>query len=159
MERPQGAGCDIGAVEMEQTDETVEINGEDYAGLVDIEALPAEDCNLVLSAGIRSLEVPADTYCRVLMRNGGWVNNPGSVPQEVIDRGVILAVEVFSLEGGQSLREFETAFPLCFEGRGRIVFLDALTSPRAETELPSAESAQFTCTFVPNPGTVALVSR
>ncbi len=158
-ERPQGEGCDIGAVEMEQDGETVEINGEDYPALVAIEAPAEGDCNLLNSVGLRSFEAPADTYCRVLMRNGGWVNNPGSVPQSVIDRGVMLAIEVFSLEGGQSLREFDNALPICFRGEGHIVFLDASTSPREETDLPSAVSEHLTCAFVPRPGTVALVQR
>jgi hypothetical protein len=158
-ERPQGAGCDIGAVEMEQTNETVEIDGVDYSELVGIEAPAEGDCNLLNSAGLRSFEAPTDTYCRVLMRNGGWVNNPGSVPQSVIDRGVMLAIEIFSLEGGQSLREFDNALPICFRGEGHVVFLDASTSPREEIELPSAVSEHATCAFVPSPGTVALVQR
>lgn len=158
-ERPQGTGCDIGAVEMSQTGDTLTLNGIERPEVVALD-VPAEgECSLRAGADVFSVEVPADTYCRVLMRAGGWVNNPGSVPQEVIDRSVIVAVEVFSLRGGQALEAFDGVLPLCLRGEGQLLFLDAAQSPRVAADLPGVLYDGSTCAFVPAPGTVALVRR
>ncbi|MDX1992764.1 MAG: choice-of-anchor Q domain-containing protein [bacterium] len=158
-ERPQGEGCDIGAVEMEQTGETVEIGEQDYPELVEIAAAEQPECTIGLNAGVNSINFPENVFCRTLMRNGGWVANPGSVPQDVIDRGVILAIEVFSMTGGQALNELAEPLPVCLRGEGQLVYLDATASPRVTTEVASVEAGGYTCTFVPRPGTVALVQR
>lgn len=158
-ERPQGENCDIGAVEMVLSDQRVTVNEVERLDVIALEMPGEGECSLRASADLFSLEVPADTYCRVLMRNGGWVNNPGSVPQAVIDRGVIVAVEVFSLREGQALDSFAGVLPICLRGEGRVVFLDAAQSPRTESVLPGVIDNGRTCAFVHAPGTVALVQR
>lgn len=161
MERPVGAGCDIGAVEMEQTGEMITVITREVPELVSIPGVEtdAASCMFAPVEGAFSFSSPENVFCTVLMQNEGWVTTPGSVPQSVIDRGVILAVEVFSMAGGEALTEFVDPLPVCLRGQGRMIYLDAADSPRVERELPSVAMGAYTCTFVPEPGTLALVYR
>lgn len=159
-DRPQGDGCDIGAIEMEQTGDTLEANDREYPELVEIAPMTdMADCTFGVTAGVVSSATPENVFCRVLMRDEAWVANPGSVPQSIIDRGVIVAVEVFSMEGGDSISNLENPLPVCLNGRGRIFFLDAMETPRTERELSATTIGNYTCAFIPDPGTVALVYR
>lgn len=76
--------------------------------------------------------------------DGGGVGN-----QSVIDMGFINAVDVWAY--------VEQGVEICFPQQGRIVFLDAATSPRSLAQVESYRSGTMTCAHLWRPGTVALV--
>ncbi|HRF99252.1 MAG TPA: hypothetical protein PLZ51_28765, partial [Aggregatilineales bacterium] len=89
----------------------------------------------VLTQDVLAPTAPNNTYCRVLMKNGAVINYSGAVPRSLVDLGVIYAVDVYRLEGGQSLTDFGGYQQVCLAGQGRLFYLDARTSPRIQTEL------------------------
>ena len=97
-----------------------------------------------------------NTYCRVLMKNGGVVNYAGAVPQNLIDLGVIFAVDVYRLQGGRSITDFGGYSRICLAGQGRLFYLDARTSPRVQVELATETDGNFTCGWIPAAGTLVL---
>ena len=99
---------------------------------------------------------PDNTYCRLLMKDGGVVNYAGAVPQNLIDLGVILAVDVYRLQGGQSITDFGGYSQICLAGEGRLFYLDARTSPRTQVELATESVDGFTCGWIPAAGTIVL---
>ncbi len=103
-----------------------------------------------------SYEMPVGIFCTDLYQNGVFTI-PGSVPANL--RGVIDAVDVGKFNGERTISgEFERGLPICLEGQGRLFFLDASTSPRAQTELATFNVDGRTCGFIINSGTVVLIA-
>jgi hypothetical protein len=154
LSQPRKSPCDIGAYE------TQFITGDD--GTVIVAPPPSGPappmCNLIDSTDISAHGLPDGFYCRVLMRDGAWQTHAGTVPQELINNGVILAVDVFELSGQQVNNHFGGHVPICLSGAGRLIFLDATTSPRAMIELETFSEGGMTCGWVPNAGTLVLIS-
>jgi hypothetical protein len=92
-------------------------------------------------------------YCRQL------TDNNAIGVQSVLDRGVILAFDVFALDGSRAVTRFNARVGICLRGSGQIVFLDATLSPRTPADLPTSSDGGFSCAGIPNAGTVVLVSR
>ncbi len=69
--------------------------------------------------------------------------------QSLVDAGFIDAVDIWSFLG--------PGVDICFPQIGSLVFLDAATSPRAQSTLRSYSSGGMTCAFVDRPGTVVLM--
>jgi hypothetical protein len=113
--------------------------------------------NEVTNGEIVAYDVPDDFYGRVLMQDGAWQTNPGTIPQELIENGVILAVDIFQLSGQQEDNEFGVHVPVCLLGSGRLIFLDATTSPRTMVELETFTQDGMTCGWIPNAGTLVLI--
>jgi hypothetical protein len=116
--------------------------------------MTALGCDVTSSVGITA----DNTYCRILMTNGAVVNYAGAVPQNLIDLGVILAVDVYRLQGGQSITDFGGYSRVCLAGGGRLFYLDARTSPRVQTELQTESEGNFTCGWIPAAGTLVLTN-
>ena len=69
--------------------------------------------------------------------------------QEVLDMGFLDAVDVWSNVG--------SGFEVCFPLAGRIVFLDAATSPRSVVQVGHQIRDQYTCASMDRAGTMVLV--
>ena len=69
--------------------------------------------------------------------------------QSVLDLGVLDAVDVWSHIG--------SGYEVCFPARGRIVFLDASTSPRSVIHLDAYSADSYTCATSDRAGTLVLV--
>ena len=69
--------------------------------------------------------------------------------QEVLDMGFLDAVDVWSNVG--------SGFEVCFPQIGRIVFLDAATSPRSVVHVQAEVRDQYTCASMDRAGTMVLV--
>ena len=69
--------------------------------------------------------------------------------QSVADMGLINAVDVWAY--------VEQGVEICFPQQGRIIFLDAATSPRSPAQVESYRLGSMTCAYLRRPGTVALV--
>ena len=69
--------------------------------------------------------------------------------QAVVNMGVIDAVDVWAY--------VEQGVEVCFSQSGRIVFLDAATSPRSQAHVESYLSGGKTCAYLQRPGGVVLV--
>ena len=110
----------------------------------------------VLTQDVLAPDAPDNTYCRVLMKNGGVVNYSGAVPRPLVDLGVIYAVDVYRLEGGRSITSFPNYTQICLGGQGRLFYLDARTSPRTQVELATESVDGMTCGWIPAVGTVVL---
>lgn len=110
----------------------------------------------VLTQDVLAPTAPDNTYCRILMKNGGVVNYAGAVPQSLINLGVIYAVDVYRLEGGRSITTFPNYTQVCLAGQGRLFYLDARTSPRTQTELTTETLDGMTCGWIPAVGTLVL---
>jgi hypothetical protein len=105
------------------------------------------------------VDVTADnTYCRILMRNGGVVDFSGAIPADLIGLGVILAVDVYRLNGGQSITDFGGYSRVCLNGTGRLFYLDARQSPRGVVELATENIGGTTCGWIPAAGTLVLTN-
>ncbi len=77
------------------------------------------------------------------------VSGPAIGNASVIAAAPLNAVDVW---GNQNL----TA-DVCLTGHGRLVFLDATTTPRALSDLPHSIRGEFTCAQISGPGTVVLL--
>ncbi|MCY4071198.1 MAG: hypothetical protein OXG60_07855 [Chloroflexi bacterium] len=78
------------------------------------------------------------------------VNGAGIGVQSILDQRPIDAVDVWgpgAESGGQ----------ICFQGSGRLVFLDARTSPRAQSTLTTIMLGEKTCAQINGPGTVVFL--
>lgn len=113
----------------------------------------------VVRADVPGGTVPSGgVFCRVIARNSTFVHSPAEIgSMDVINAGVIQAVDVFGMAGGQSVPNWNSSIKLCLQGSGRLLFLDALTSPRALTALPTTSEGGYTCATVYHAGTIALV--
>jgi len=148
--RPLGGACDSGAIETMLTDNAVvpvaipgtpplnQWNGE----------YPEED-------RAEAYAVDDNVYATIHMQNGAWQYNAGGIPQDLIDYGVILAIDVWEQGGDQYFDNYER---VCLLGEGRLIFFDATQSPRPMTEiLPVDFEDGYTCGWIPNAGTVVLI--
>ncbi|PJF30527.1 MAG: hypothetical protein CUN52_03970 [Phototrophicales bacterium] len=107
---------------------------------------------------IVAFALPDGIYCRTLYANGAWRWTPGSVPIELIDAGAIRAVDIYRVTGGSVVNgEFGVGVPVCLSGVGRMVFLDASTSPRTPVDIASFVNGTFTCAFITHSGTLVLL--
>lgn len=101
-------------------------------------------------------------YGKVIMFNGQWEATVGSLPIELVNAGVLLAVDVYLIDAsGRTQSDFANGYEkICLLGDGRLIFLDAKTSPRQLTEiLPTTLEEDYTCGWIPNAGTVVLIQR
>lgn len=95
-----------------------------------------------------------DLQCRVLAEDGKFIQSPAEIGiQDIIDLGVIHAVEVFSPSGANVER-----VDICLLGSGNVFFLDADDQPRTPNFLQSVSRAGYSCVQLPGPGTLILVS-
>lgn len=146
--RPQGDACDIGAIE----------GGGGF--IVPVPTGPEVlGCVFDTPSGMEIGNVPDNTYCTVLMRAGKVVNYPGAVPENLIGLGVIMAVDVFRMDGGRSITEFPTYGRICLRGNGRMFYMDARNAPRYPIEMPTERVNGMTCAWIPAPGTLILTER
>lgn len=151
--RPTGTNCTAGAVEID--DDAVVIIPEEPAAPIVL----VIGCVFDTPNGVELADVPDDTYCRVLMRDGRVTDYHGAIPEVFINLGVIVAVDVYRLEGGRAVVEFPHYARVCLAGTGRYFYLDARTSPRAITEMPTEQHNGMTCAWIPATGTVILTER
>jgi len=145
----------------------------ELAGDLETFTLPNITCNVIIIAppivqappppvpdrcDIRgySLEMPIGIFCTDLFENGQFTI-AGSVPANLAS-SVIDAVDVGKFNGERTISgEFGVGLPICLEGQGRLFFLDASTSPRAQFELTTFFVDGRTCGFIINGGTVVLI--
>lgn len=157
--RPQGLGCDIGAVEVQQVMNPQSGQSEIVAPFVPGNTLSdrASEINTILEGEDLAHAGGMDdgVFARVYMEDGAWQLNPGTIPQDLVDYGVILAIDVWEQNGDQFFDNYER---ICLQGRGRVIYLDATTSPRTMTEITPVEvEDDYTCAWIPNAGTVVLI--
>lgn len=115
-------------------------------------------CALDTTDGVEVAGAPDNTYCRVLMQNGGVVSYSGAIPSELIGLGVQLAVDIYRLQGGQTVNTFDTYSQICLQGIGRFFYMDGRNMPRYSVEMPSEQHNGMTCAWIPAPGTVILTN-
>ncbi len=115
-------------------------------------------CALDSTDGVDVANAPDNTYCRVLMKNGGVVSYSGAVPADLIQLGVILAVDVYRLEGGATINTFPDYARICLQGSGRYFYMDGRNAPRVAIEMPTESLDGLTCAWIPAPGTVILTN-
>ncbi len=123
---------------------------------------PVIGCVLAPPSGLDITNAPDNTYCRSLMSNGAVVSYSGAIPENLIQAGVIWAIDIFRLEGGMSINTFPNYVQVCLLGEGRFIYMDATQAPRQAIEMPSSTSgtgdSTYTCAWIPNPGTVILIN-
>jgi predicted outer membrane repeat protein len=96
----------------------------------------------------------ASPFGRVLVMDGQFYVNGGQIGNaEVLARGVIAAIDVFSPDGSPI-----AGTRICLRGTGILLFLDGRTSPRALEVLEAVQDAGMTCGVLPAAGTVVLVT-
>ena len=78
------------------------------------------------------------------------ISGPGIGVQSIVDQRPIDAIDVWG-DGAQDGGE------VCFVGEGRLIYLDARTSPRAESTLSSTFEDGRTCGRMPGPGSVVFL--
>jgi len=124
---------------------------------------PVIGCVLAPPSGLDITNAPDNTYCRSLMSNGSVISYSGAVPANLIEAGVIWAIDIFRLEGGMSINTFPNYVQVCLLGDGRFIYMDATQAPRQAVEMPSSTSgtgdSTYTCAWIPNPGTVVLIEN
>ncbi|MDX2077133.1 MAG: hypothetical protein SFZ02_11925 [bacterium] len=115
-------------------------------------------CALDTADGVEIANAPDNTYCRILMKNGGVVSYSGAIPADLISLGVKLAVDVYRLEGGQTINTFPEYARICLAGQGRLFYMDGRNAPRVSVEMPSEIVDGLTCAWIPAPGTLILTN-
>ena len=78
-----------------------------------------------------------------------YVSGSGVGIQSIVDMGIIDAVDVWAY--------VEQGVEICFPRQGRIIFLDAATSPRSQAQVDSYRLGHQTCAYLQRAGTVVLV--
>jgi hypothetical protein len=151
--RPMGTACTPGAVEIDDDAITV-IPVDAVAAVVPV----VVGCVFDAPSGMEIGNAPDNTYCRVLMRDGGVTSYSGAVPADLIGLGVILAVDVYRLEGGATQNTFPDYAQICLSGTGRFFYMDGRNMPRHSVEMPSSAVNGMTCAWIPAPGTVILTN-
>jgi hypothetical protein len=148
--RPQGAACDIGAYE------TQVMTSPSGTPIFIIPTLPPPpQCQEMEDA---SFAAPVGWYCQVLMRNNAWVGYPGTIPSELTDAGVIIAVDVIYYDyPGHASQEVDGQHQVCLQGQGRFIFLSNAQSPRVIVEMNSVHESGYTCAWIDTPGTAVLI--
>jgi hypothetical protein len=131
-------------------------------------APPLPPCVLMngqTSAIVRA-NVPANTlpngtvFCQIINENGVYRRSPAEIGhQAVLNADVGQAVDVFGLHRstGAPLMFFQAKVQICLLGSGRMMYLDATTSPRIPVLLASSAQGGYTCANIPNAGIVVLV--
>ena len=120
---------------------------------------PPATCDIMDPNNFSAGGIPDGTYCRIMMQDGRNMANDGAVPQALTDNGVILALEIYRLQGGQSIATFDNYAQFCIFGEGRLVYRDATGVPRQSVEMPVTMVDGYACTWIPNPGTLILVEN
>ena len=115
-------------------------------------------CALDSTDGVEVAGAPDDTYCRVLMKNGGVVSYSGAIPADLIGLGVVLAVDVYRLQGGATVNTFPDYARVCLAGSGRLFYMDGRNAPRVSVELATEAVDNLTCGWIPAPGTLILTN-
>jgi len=115
-------------------------------------------CALDSTDGVEVANAPDDTYCRVLMKNGGVVSYSGAIPADLIGLGVVLAVDVYRLQGGMTVNTFPDYARVCLAGSGRLFYMDGRNAPRVSVELATEAVDNLTCGWIPAPGTLILTN-
>ncbi len=106
---------------------------------------PSVDTCSRLPSGISvSGHRPFSTHCQQV--DEGSVGN-----DELIAQGILDAVDVWG--------DVSAEVQVCFHQQGYLKFLDAATSPRAQSDLPAERMNGTTCGWINRAGTVALVAR
>ncbi len=97
-----------------------------------------------------------EIYCREIVNSREYMPflGPGNVgSQAVIDMGIIHAVDIFVTYG----ENFFGGLWTCLSGRGDMVYMNQSGMPRVPQLLESMYIDGFTCTTIPNAGTLVLV--
>jgi hypothetical protein len=115
-------------------------------------------CALDTADGVEIANAPDNTYCRILMKDSAVVDYNGAIPANLIELGVILAVDVYRLEGGMSINTFPDYARICLAGEGRLFYMDARQAPRVSIELTAEIEGSLTCGWIPAPGTLILTN-
>src|SRR5690606_6379007 len=116
--------------------------------------------NEIIRADVPGGTVPGGSvFCRILVENNDFVRQSAEVGQpDVLNRGVIQAVDVFALlHDGRATATFTQPIAVCLQGSGALLYLDATVAPRRIVELPVSVQGGYTCATVPQAGTVVLV--
>ncbi|MBE2181998.1 MAG: hypothetical protein IAE89_01115 [Anaerolineae bacterium] len=124
-------------------------------------------CNLI-GGGTNSVvraNVPDNTvtrgsvFCQVIVEHRQYIRTSAEIGiPEVIALEPIQAVEVFGLlHTGDSSPDFNNSITVCLMGSGRMIYLSALQAPRVPSWLPATPYDNYTCTSIPDAGTVVLV--
>lgn len=97
-------------------------------------------------------------YCRVLAENGTFVGAGAAQigDASVISRGVIQAVDIFAQNG---VTNIGNGVFVCLQGTGTLLFLNAAQAPRTPQATVSEVRDGYTCTGIPNTGTLVLVRQ
>lgn len=100
--------------------------------------------------------VPDDVYglyCRVIAEDGLFLRAAGAIGnQEIIDQGIIHAVDVYSPNGGGT-----NNVTICLRGTGQLVYLNAADSPRVPQYIDGMFVNGYTCMALPNVGMVVMI--
>lgn len=97
-----------------------------------------------------------DLYCRIIAENSNYVSQNAEIGDAgVVSKGVIQAVDVFSLVGSADPRGAQ----VCLEGGGSLIFMDSANAPRIPEWVPAYVRGSYTCGRVNNTGTMILVER
>jgi hypothetical protein len=116
--------------------------------------------NSIVRAEVQDATVTGGSvFCRIIAQGSEFVNGPAEIGNpDVIAMGVIQAVDVFGLKhDGTAEPHFNSAVKTCLQGTGRLFYLDATTTPRALSELPTTSEFGYICGLIFNAGTVVLV--
>lgn len=95
-----------------------------------------------LPAGIVVSGFGTHTQCK-------QVGAAGVAIPELMAQGILAAVDVFG--------QVDAEVRICFPENGRLIFLDAATSPRTQMDLPAERSDGMTCGRIDRIGTVVLL--
>lgn len=108
---------------------------------------------LILANVLAGSAASARIYCRII--SDKYQIGVASV----LARGVLVAVDIFALNGSLSVTHFNNPIFVCLQGSGAFIFLDANLSPRTPQQLTSVSQNGYQCANVPNAGTVVLTSQ
>lgn len=130
-----------------------------FASFTPVGQMPlCADFNGSTNLSIRA-DVPAGTasgarvYCRLI------TDKYQIGVASVISRGVLVAVDIFALNGSSSVTRFNNPIRVCLQGTGAFIFLDANQSPRSPQQLTSVNQNGYQCANVPSAGTVVLTAQ
>src|SRR5690606_5178359 len=99
-----------------------------------------------------------NVFGRVLVENGVYIESSGTIGVlDLLNRGVWQAVDVFALSDFGSITRFDVPVTVCLLGTGDLFYLDATLAPRVPQLMPTFMSGGYTCTEIPNAGTLVLV--
>ncbi|MEM6281627.1 MAG: hypothetical protein AAF787_05510, partial [Chloroflexota bacterium] len=118
-------------------------------------------CNTIdsdITDVVRASVPPSVFYtinCRIIAENRVFIRSSAEVGiMDVLNRGVIHAVDVFSPSG-----ESAAMSTICLRGINAILFIDASTAPRTWYPLPTTLSGEYNCVQIPDAGIVVMVEN